>query len=359
MPRGDYPWSMRGRALGVQWAVLLALSVVFTTVLEWAGLPAALLLGPMIGGILVVAVCGGSVGVSHWLFLIGQAVVGCMMAATITPAIVGTLLQDWPLFLAAVVSVIVVSSILGAVLAYLRVLPGTTAIWGTSPGAATAMTLMAESGGADMRLVAFMQYARVVLVAVVASGVARFCTTSAPGAVAAIVWFPPVTWDAFAATLALAGASTAVAPLLRIPAGSMLVAFVVGAVLHATAVMTIELPQWLLAGSYALVGWTIGLRFTRPILVHVAHLLPRIAASTLALIGTCGGLGVVLGHFAGIDPLTAYLAMSPGGADSVAIIAASTRVDMPFVMALQTARFILVMFIGPGLARLVARHFDR
>ena len=51
MPRGDYPWSMRGRALGVQWAVLLALSVVFTTVLEWAGLPAALLLGPMIGGI--------------------------------------------------------------------------------------------------------------------------------------------------------------------------------------------------------------------------------------------------------------------------------------------------------------------
>ena len=138
----------------------------------------------------------------------------------------------------------------------------------------------------------------------------------------------------------------------------MLVAFVVGAVLHATGMMTIELPQWLLAGSYALVGWTIGLRFTRPILVHVARLLPRIAASTLVLIAVCGGLGMVLSRVAGIDPLTAYLAMSPGGADSVAIIAASTPVDMPFVMALQTARFILVMFIGPGLARLVARHFD-
>jgi hypothetical protein len=357
MARWEYPWSLHGRGLGVQWVVLLVLSGVFTALLEWAGLPAALLLGPMVGAI-VVAVCGGSVRVAHWLFLIGQAVVGCMMAATITPAIVGTLLQNWMLFLAGVVSVIVVSSILGGLLALARVLPGTTAIWGTSPGAATAMTLMAEASGADMRLVAFMQYVRVVFVAVVASGVARFSTTSAPGAVAAVVWFPPVAWRAFAATIGLAGVSTAVAPLLRIPAGSMLVAFVVGAVLHATGMMTIELPQWLLAGSYALVGWTIGLRFTRPILVHVARLLPRIAASTLVLIAVCGGLGMVLSRVAGIDPLTAYLAMSPGGADSVAIIAASTPVDMPFVMALQTARFILVMFIGPGLARLVARHFD-
>ena len=37
-------------------------------------------------------------------------------------------------------------------------LPGTTALWGTSPGAASVMTIMAESYGADMRLVAFMQY---------------------------------------------------------------------------------------------------------------------------------------------------------------------------------------------------------
>jgi len=144
-----------------------------------------------------------------------------------------------------------------------------------------------------------------------------------------------VAWRAFAATIGLAGVSTAVAPLLRIPAGSMLVAFVVGAVLHATGMMTIELPQWLLAGSYALVGWTIGLRFTRPILVHVARLLPRIAASTLVLIAVCGGLGMVLSRVAGIDPLTAYLAMSPGAP----IRLPSSRldaVDMPFVMALQT-----------------------
>jgi uncharacterized membrane protein AbrB (regulator of aidB expression) len=40
--------------------------------------------------------------------------------------------------------------------------------------------------------------------------------------------------------------------------------------------------------------------------------------------------------------------------DSVAIIAASSKVDISFVMALQTARFVIVLLIGPRLARLVA-----
>lgn len=40
-------------------------------------------------------------------------------------------------------------------------------------------------------------------------------------------------------------------------------------------------------------------------------------------------------------PLTAYLATSPGGADSVAIIAASAHVEISFVMAMQLARFLV------------------
>ncbi|PWR23346.1 putative ammonia monooxygenase [Zavarzinia compransoris] len=65
---------------------------------------------------------------------------------------------------------------------------------------------------------------------------------------------------------------------------------------------------------------------------------------------------MVLVAVAGLDPLTAYLATSPGGADTVAIIAASTRVDAPFVMTMQMARFLVVLAIGPGLARAIARR---
>jgi uncharacterized membrane protein AbrB (regulator of aidB expression) len=41
--------------------------------------------------------------------------------------------------------------------------------------------------------------------------------------------------------------------------------------------------------------------------------------------------------------------------DSVAIIAAaSDQVDISFVMALQTARFLIVLLAGPPLVRLIA-----
>jgi hypothetical protein len=63
---------------------------------------------------------------------------------------------------------------------------------------------------------------------------------------------------------------------------------------------------------------------------------------------------VLLVEVAGIDPLTAYLATSPGGIDSAAIIAAASKVDLPFVMSMQTARLLMVLFIGPVLSRRVA-----
>jgi len=54
--------------------------------------------------------------------------------------------------------------------------------------------------------------------------------------------------------------------------------------------------------------------------------------------------------------LAAYLATSPGGADSIAIIAASGHVDMGFVMAFQTSRFVAILLVGSRLARFIARH---
>jgi hypothetical protein len=110
-----------------------------------------------------------------------------------------------------------------------------------------------------------------------------------------------------------------------------------------------------MAGCYIVVGWIIGLRFTRETVLHAARQLPRVAATILTLILLCGGLAWVLHLALGTDMLTAYLATSPGGADSIAIIAASSKVDLPFVMAMQSARFLLVLLIGPSLARLVAR----
>jgi membrane AbrB-like protein len=344
---------------GAKWALLLVLSALFGGTLEYIGLSAGLLLGPMIAAIVVAFFCG-TLRVPAKPFLLAQGTIGCMIAHSIPATILAEVVPHWPVFVIAVGSVIAASVVIGWLMTRWQVLPGTTAIWGSFPGAATAMTLMAEAYGADFRLVAFMQYLRVVLVAVVASVLSRlWIADSVSTSVVPIVhvlWFPPIAWLPFAQTLALAAGGAWLALRLRIPAGPLLLPMAVGIVLQGAGLMTIVLPPWLLAASYALVGWSIGLRFTRPILTYAMKALPRVLAAVVGLIAVCGVLAALLVVVAGVDPLTAYLATSPGGADSVAIIAASSHVDMPFVMAMQTSRFIVVLLIGPGLARFIARR---
>lgn len=336
------------------WAALLLLSLVFSLLLQAAQLPAALLLGPLAAGI-AVASAGGTVRLPREPLLVGQGVIALLIARAFTPAIVSTVAADWPLFIGVILAVIAASSGLGWVLARLQVLPGTVAVWGASPGAATTMVLMAEAYGADARLVAFMQYTRVVFVTVAASIVAHLGTVAAGGEPPAVAWFPPLPAIPFAMTLVLGAGGAFLGRALRIPAGALLVPMVVGGALQGAGLVEIVLPPWLLAASYALVGWNIGLSFTRTILQHAARAFLPVAASIILQIVLCMGLAALLWRFAGADPLTAYLATSPGGMDSVAIIAASSNVDMPFVMALQAVRLVLVMLLSPGLSRLVAR----
>jgi membrane AbrB-like protein len=132
-------------------------------------------------------------------------------------------------------------------------------------------------------------------------------------------------------TLALAIVGPLIARRLRIPAGAFLLPLVLGIVLSHFGLIRIELPTWLLAASYAFVGWNVGLRFTRPLLIHALKALPVIFGATPLLIALCGGIAVLMVWGGGVDPLTAYLATSPGGSDSIAIIAASTNVDVSFV----------------------------
>ena len=151
------------------------------------------------------------------------------------------------------------------------------------------------------------------------------------------------------------------ARVLPIPAGPLLLPLVLGATLQNTGLLRIELPPLLLAAAYAAIGWGIGLRFDRVTVGHAARALPAVLLSIACLVALCAGFAALLVAYAGIDPLTAYLAMSPGGADTVAIIAASAPVDVAFVMAMQTARFLTLLLTGPLLARamasrLTARH---
>lgn len=332
------------------WALLITVSVIVTAVLHALMVPASLLLGPMLSAIVVAAWRPG-LSAPGWTVTVGQAVVGCVIAAAMGGGIGAAVAAEWPLFGAIAVATILASGVIGYLLGRLRIVPGTVAIWGSMPGGAAAMVLMAEADGADARLVAVMVYTRVMIVTLSATALAALL-----GAASGSQMAPPAPGSAAAMAAAVALLGVVVSMLARWPAGVLLVTMALGVGVEWSGLGRLAVPLPASVVAFSLIGWRIGLTFTRDARGAALRMLPRVALAALALTGLCGMIAVLLHVALGVDPLTAWLATSPGGLESVAIIATSLPVDRPFIMAAQTARFGAVMLVGPALATWLARR---
>jgi hypothetical protein len=100
-PMERKPLTLRDRSPVLQWALLLIAPIAFVWLLELIRIPAALLLGSMAAGI-GIAAFEGRIAAPKWLFVIAQGVVGCLVARSIGPDILTTILRQWPIFLICV-----------------------------------------------------------------------------------------------------------------------------------------------------------------------------------------------------------------------------------------------------------------
>lgn len=338
--------------------ILLALSAVLSFVLFRLHLPAAPLLGPLIAGI-TLSLRGAAIRLPRPFFISAQAIIGCMIARALTPSIFGVLAANWALVLIILLSTLAISALTGWLLVRYSSLPGATGAWGSSPGGASAMVVMAQEYGADVRLVALMQYLRVLFVVGAAVMVVRFALGGeAQEMTQQIVWFPPLTFN-LPLTLLLTAVAGWLGLRLRIPSGAMLLPMLAGALAQGEGMLLLELPEWLLVLAYTALGWTVGLQFNREIFMLALKTLPQIIAAIVGLIALCALMALALTHLLPLDFLTAYLATSPGGLDTVAIIAVGTRADMSFIMAMQTLRLFTILLTGPATARLISRYARR
>src|SRR5690606_35559261 len=113
-----------------RWIGMMALSALFATLLELAGFPAALLIGPMLAAI-VFGINEAGVGVPRVAFAGGQAIVGCLISASISPAFLPAFAANWALLIACVLATLAASSALGWLISRWGILPGTVGVWGS------------------------------------------------------------------------------------------------------------------------------------------------------------------------------------------------------------------------------------
>jgi uncharacterized protein len=319
---------------------------------DTAGLPGAWMIGP-----LLVAALGGLRGargldVPGWLYVAAQAVIGAATSASFTPETLGMLGQHALSLSLLVVLLLLFSVGLGLALARLTPLDRTTAVLGMLPGGAAVMVALSEALRADARLVAVMQYSRLLLV-ILSMGLITPLLEGfgGPGAesAASLAHHPP--WPGYAVTLASAVVGAWLGVRWNLPGGAVVGPALLGALLGAAGVPHGSWPPGVLAAAFLLIGIRIGGRFDADSLRRAGRLALPIAWSMALLIAGCTLLAWGFAWGGGVDLVSAYLATTPGGLDTAVALALDTQANAALVIAVNMARFLAITLLAPPLLR--------
>jgi uncharacterized protein len=333
--------------------VLLALVAAGSGALALAGLPSPVLFGSLVAGLAYALVAAEAPAVPALAFTAGQAVLGVAIGALFDPDTFAALRSDWLPVLAVCLATLALSVAAGLVL---RLHPAVSAATGTFAmvaGGASGIVAIARELGADDRIVAVVQYLRVLVILLgmplVAQVIFRSPTGGAPPPAAADAAGVPVQ---LLVTAACGAGGLLLARRVTLPAGALLLPLGLAVLVSLTGVAgTVRVPAALQDVGFALIGLQVGLRFTRESLRAVASLLPLALAVILAVIVVSALFGVVLARATGHSSLDGYLATTPGGLYAVLATAVGTGSDVTFVLTVQIVRLFAMLFSAPLLAR--------
>ena len=348
----------------MRWLVLIALTAVGALAGDAIGLPSSALFSGLLAGMGVALLWpaggnGESAGSGAPVPLLrgSEALVGVVLGTYVTLSTLEEIGSDIIPIALVTLATLGLSVACGLVLALVTKLDRATAAFGTIAGGATGIIVMARDLGADQRLVAVLQYLRVVVVVIVTPLIAA-AAFGADGAdvaqtgtaAAEEAGLPGV---AFAAVCI--GAGLLLARRVPLPAPSLLLPLLVAAVLTVIGAPGVApVPAVVQQVAFGVIGIEVGLRFTPKSLRSAGRIVLPALALVVALLVASFGLALLLAPLAGVSTLSAYLATTPGGLYAVLAVAVGSGADTTFVLAVQVLRLFVMLLAAPVLARRLA-----
>lgn len=339
-----------------RWIALAAAAAGASVGLDAAGVPEAPMFAALLVG-LAAAIAGRAPAFPAPGFAVAQAAAGVAIGTYLHASTLTALGWRWVPVVVVSVATLAVTTGSGVALGRLTAIDEVTASLGTIAGGASGIVAMAGDLGGDDRLVAFMQYVRVLVVVLVTPLIAALVFSAHGGgggpAAAAGILTPAGGW-LLVAIVAPLGAL--LARRTRLPAPALLGPLILSA-LASIAGLAPAVPLALSEGAFAAIGLAIGLRFTSEQLRAAGRLLPAVLASIGLLIVACFALGALLSAITGLSLLDGYLATTPGGLYAVLPIAVGSGANATFVLAVQALRLFVSVLLAPLVVRsLLARR---
>jgi uncharacterized protein len=334
------------------WAALATATGAAGWALGQAGLPSSYLFAGLLLGLAVAIARPERLAVPEPAFAAAQAVTGVTLGAYLQSSALSALGSDWLPVLVASAATLLVSLAAGWALGRYTATDTRTAALGMVAGGASGIVGMADELGGDDRLVAFMQYARVLIVVLITPLLVpiAFAGHHAAGAAATAagpVLGHPVDW---LFTLGLAPLGLLIGRAVRLPAAMLLGPMILSGIVT-VAGGDFAVPPVLREIAFALIGLRIGLRFTVATVRLVGRLLVPVILCVFGLLVACFGLAVGLHLTTSASLLDAYLATTPGGLYAVVAIAFGTGANATFIVAVQGLRVVVMVLLAPVMVR--------
>jgi uncharacterized protein len=340
------------------WLALGAATVALGWLLGRLSVPSSYLFAALLLGLVVALVWPDRLAVPEKAFGAAQAVTGVALGAYLQQDSLTAVADSW--LQVTLVSAATLAVCLGAgmLLARTTDVDEPTAALGMVAGGASGIVAMARDLGGDDRLVAFMQYARVLIVVLLTPILAGLFF---PGghAVAGVGGDGPLIgpWKDWAITLACAPLGALLGRAIRLPAGTLLGPMAIAGALTLTeALGTFHVPALLREAAFIGIGLQVGLRFTIATVRQVGRLLVPVVAAIGLLMVACFGLAVLL-HLTTSDVTLedAYLATTPGGLYAVLAVAFGAGANTTFILAVQGLRLLVMVLLAPVVVRRLVR----
>ncbi len=333
-----------------RWFVLLIPVAASSVLFHLIDLPTPMLFGGLAGALVyALARPGARLELPGSAFRAGQATVGLVVGSSIDWGSLAALGPRWLIVVVVSTFSLLVSVGVGRLLVRRGATP-VTAAFSSIAGGAAGLTAMADDLGADARVVAVLQYLRLLMVLVTLPVVVA--VVFGAGGQADALDFAVAAWPVDLAFVTVAMVlGLWLGPRVGMPSPAILGPLLVAALLTLVPLFAdAAVPEPVEALGYLLIGVQVGLKFTLASLRSISRMVPTALFTIAVTLVACAGLGWVLVTTTGAAPLDAYLATTPGGIYAVMGTSSATGGDVTFVAATQVLRLLVVLASAPFLS---------
>ena len=339
-------------------AAVLTLGIGATFLLDLLGLPSPALFGGLVAGLVRGLAVPRRLAVPSPVNSAAQAVIGVAIGALVDLDTLKAVGAEWLPVLLVTVATLALSLAAGLLLRLQRGISPVTGAFSMIAGGAAGVTAMARDLGADQRMVATMQYLRVLIIVSLMPVAATVVYGADAGRGDQVAAAAGPGWPAgLPFTVVCAVIGIVLGRLTRFPVVTLLGPMVVAAAADLSGLSQgAEVPGLLESAAFLAIGLQVGISFTRESLRTIGRALPLALVLIVGLILGCAGLGALLARTAGVSALDGYLATTPGGLYAVLATASDSGADATFVLAVQVIRLFVMLLTAPLVGRWLRRR---